>query len=421
MIEESATASAPLFKPNSDCQLYAPRSHRRGGPSDIKMSHSDSSIYEHTESTAGHSGRAAADGTWGRIVKERKRQSNAGQIESTSNALRSCRNLLCATGFAGGSLIAEVLLLNSRILGATNSAIVNSFGECQTPLDQYKELKVMNNYFGIGLDAKIALEFHNKREESEKTRSRSKLFMWYGMLGGKELMHRTYRNLDQRIRLECDGVPIDLPSLQGIVILNIPSYSGGANFWGNAKDDTFTVQSFDDRVLEVVALFGVIHVATSRVPNVVRLQNHRIAQCRHVRIVILGDESIPVQVDGEPWLQPPGIMQIVHKKIGLNYWFEIRLVFDATLKKWEEQKERTTTAPSTPTALSAQEDVSFRRRASEFVRLVESEIAQLGVSSAFLEALDAASTALRGNGSADEDEVVGLTFKLLLKGWEKVD
>ena len=27
------------------------------------------------------------------------------------------------------------------------------------------EKAVMNNYFGIGLDAKVALEFHNRREE----------------------------------------------------------------------------------------------------------------------------------------------------------------------------------------------------------------------------------------------------------------
>jgi diacylglycerol kinase (ATP) len=78
-------------------------------------------------------------------------------------------------------------------------------------------------------------------------------------------------------------------------------------------------------VLEVVAVFSVIHVATSRVPSVVRLQNHRIAQvsrpnfirmsfqCRHVKIIITGNDPIPVQVDGEPWLQPPGFIQIVHK------------------------------------------------------------------------------------------------------------
>lgn len=29
----------------------------------------------------------------------------------------------------------------------------------------YSEKCVMNNYFGIGLDAKISLEFNNKREE----------------------------------------------------------------------------------------------------------------------------------------------------------------------------------------------------------------------------------------------------------------
>ena len=61
--------------------------------------------------------------------------------------------------------------------------------------------------------------------------------MWYGMLGGKELVHRTYRNLEQKVQLECDGQRIPLPSLQGIVVLNIPSYMGGANFWGTTKED----------------------------------------------------------------------------------------------------------------------------------------------------------------------------------------
>ncbi|EYB97689.1 hypothetical protein Y032_0138g2058 [Ancylostoma ceylanicum] len=387
-----------LFKPHSECELYV------GGvkPSaDIKLSHSDSSIYD--RATEGSSCSRTHDSSYGRPrLKECKKM----------DTLPTVKRGLLSTGLAGGSLIAEVLLLNARVLGL---GAVSSSRESHTPLDQYKELKVMNNYFGIGLDAKIALEFHNKREESDKTRSRSRLFMWYGILGGKELMHRTYRNLDQRIRLECDGVPIDLPSLQGIVILNIPSYSGGANFWGSAKDETFAVQSFDDRLLEVVALFGVIHVATSRVPNVVRLQNHRIAQCRHIRIVIMGNDPIPVQVDGEPWLQPPGIMQIVHKN---RAQLLVRNpAFDATLKKWEEQKERST-APSTPTSVSASattpgEDLPFVRRAAEFVELVESEIAQLGVSSGFLEALEAAATSVRAAEVVVSLKVSNLTSVLL--------
>uniref|UniRef100_A0A8R1I5H0 Diacylglycerol kinase eta n=1 Tax=Caenorhabditis japonica TaxID=281687 RepID=A0A8R1I5H0_CAEJA len=229
----------------------------------MKQSHSDSSLYgeyEGSSSGCAASGSTlsparATDSTWARI-KERKRTVGSDLGLSSSSQLRSCRNML--SGFAGGSLIAEILLLNARVLSQMarvhhqdDVENLQTTSDCQTPFTQYKEMCVMNNYFGIGLDAKIALEFHNKREESEKTRSRSKLFMWYGILGGKELMHRTYRNLEQRIKLECDGVPIDLPSLQGIVILNIPSYSGGANFWGRNKDGPeFTVQSFDDRILE---------------------------------------------------------------------------------------------------------------------------------------------------------------------------
>lgn len=36
-------------------------------------------------------------------------------------------------------------------------------------------------------------------------------------------------------------------------------------------------------------------------------------QCRTVKIAILGDEGVPVQVDGEAWVQPPGCIRIIHK------------------------------------------------------------------------------------------------------------
>lgn len=170
----------------------------------------------------------------------------------------------------------------------------------------------MNNYFGVGLDAKIALEFHQKREEHpEKCRSRTKNMMWYGVLGVKELQKRTYHHLERSVQLECDGQRIPLPSLQGIVVLNISSYMGGANFWGGVKaDDLFRAPAFDDRLLEVVAVFGTMQMAVSKV---VRIQHHRIAQCRSVKITIKGNEGIPVQVDGEAWVQPPGCIHIVHK------------------------------------------------------------------------------------------------------------
>ncbi|CAG02127.1 unnamed protein product [Tetraodon nigroviridis] len=113
-----------------------------------------------------------------------------------------------------------------------------------------------------------------------------------------------------------------------------PHYAGGTNFWGGTKeDDTFTAPSFDDKILEVVAVFGSMQMVVSRVIN---LQHHRIAQvpppasvrpsarppacltssvhqCRTVKITILGDEGVPVQVDGEAWVQPPGYIKIIHK------------------------------------------------------------------------------------------------------------
>uniref|UniRef100_A0A8C5JMJ0 Diacylglycerol kinase n=1 Tax=Junco hyemalis TaxID=40217 RepID=A0A8C5JMJ0_JUNHY len=228
--------------------------------------------------------------------------------------------------------------------------------------EYYTEKCVMNNYFGIGLDAKISLDFNNKRDEHpEKCRSRTKNMMWYGVLGTKELLHRTYKNLEQKVLLECDGRPIPLPSLQGIAVLNIPSYAGGTNFWGGTKeDDTFTAPSFDDKILEVVAVFGSMQMAVSRVIN---LQHHRIAQCRTVKIAILGEEGVPVQVDGEAWIQPPGYIWIVHKNRAQTLTRD--RAFESTLKSWEDKQKCELSRPS---SFSLQPEIMSEEESTQIIQ-----------------------------------------------------
>ncbi|EDO40684.1 predicted protein, partial [Nematostella vectensis] len=150
-----------------------------------------------------------------------------------------------------GSMISKALLANADALCAAATPVMNAVSD----VDGFSEKCVMNNYFGIGIDAKITLDFHTRREEHpEKYRSRTRNMIWYGVLGGKEIVQRTYKNIDQRVK--CDGHRISLPSLQGIVVLNITSYMGGANFWGGGRDDGFTDPSFDDNILEVIAVLG---------------------------------------------------------------------------------------------------------------------------------------------------------------------
>ncbi|XP_054695605.1 diacylglycerol kinase delta-like isoform X4 [Grus americana] len=256
--------------------------------------------------------------------------------------------------------------LSSRretVTSASSSIILDrpdTFGSLQFPEDpsalHFLEKCVMNNYFGIGLDAKISLEFNNKRDEHpKKCSSRTKNMMWYGVLGTKELLQRTYKNLEQRVQLECDGVPISLPSLQGIAVLNIPSYAGGINFWGGTKEDNnFGAPSFDDKKLEVVAVFGSIQMAVSRVIN---LQHHRIAQCRVVKITIRGDEGVPVQVDGEAWIQPPGIIKIQHKNRAQMLTRD--RAFESTLKSWEDKQKGESYRTAARPRLSSQQSMEY--------------------------------------------------------------
>eukprot|EP00052_Salpingoeca_macrocollata_P015685 m.125202 g.125202 ORF g.125202 m.125202 type:complete len:1071 (-) comp19772_c0_seq1:251-3463(-) len=175
-----------------------------------------------------------------------------------------------------------------------------------------KEISVMNNYFGIGLDAKVALDFDILRKEHpEKCRSRIKNQMWYGLLGSKEVFANSCKNLQRRVELYCDSKRIELPKSQGIVVLNISSYMGGTNFWGTKQEDRFRPQEMDDGILEVVTVKGSTQMAA--VKAIPGIQPTRIAQAKEVVIVIRGVEPIPIQVDGEAWNQEPGVVRIALK------------------------------------------------------------------------------------------------------------
>jgi len=102
----------------------------------------------------------------------------------------------------------------------------------------------------------------------------------------------------------------------GIVIMNIPSYSGGVNFWGNSDNHSvFVPPSFNDKMFEVMAVYGAAHMALSQIStnSPIARNWHRICQCHSVRITIEDGAEVPIQVDGEAWLQKPGIIKIQHK------------------------------------------------------------------------------------------------------------
>lgn len=159
----------------------------------------------------------------------------------------------------------------------------------------------MYNYFSVGVDALVTLNFHKARESAFyifSSRVVNKLL--YLFYGGHQVLQQDCSRLEEKIELYLDGERLDnLPELQSVVVSNIDSWGAGVQLYNLSKSpEEEHNQSFSDGLLEIYGINSSFHIAQLQVGLSKPI---RLGIAKEIKIKILS--TLPVQCDGEPWEQ----------------------------------------------------------------------------------------------------------------------
>jgi diacylglycerol kinase (ATP) len=161
----------------------------------------------------------------------------------------------------------------------------------------------MCNYFSVGVDAEIALQFHQERESNpDAFTSRWMNLIHYARIGFTNALASQVpvaRAATVRDAATGAAVPME-PDWEGCIVASVPCYQGGRDFWGKKRDALFRPSSFSDGLLEVMGVESLLHVGFVQIDLDRAI---RVAQAKAIEIQLKEGVEMPVQVDGEPWRQ----------------------------------------------------------------------------------------------------------------------
>ncbi|XP_014259255.1 diacylglycerol kinase epsilon [Cimex lectularius] len=167
----------------------------------------------------------------------------------------------------------------------------------------------MYNYLSIGVDALVALNFHetrNNRSYLFGSQLRNKLM--YLIFGTQQVLDRECKGLEAFIELYLDDERIDIPELEAIIVLNIQRYGGGVDLWNlssGCDSNQYPRQAINDEKIEIASAASSFQLAQFQLGL---SEPTKLGQAKKVKLVL--KKRIPMQIDGEPWMQPPGQIEI---------------------------------------------------------------------------------------------------------------